>query len=681
VYPVLLKEPDRMRPTNRIYYPEIDGLRALAVLSVLFFHTDIKLLPGGFTGVDVFFVISGYLITRNIRDDILKGRFSFQRFYIRRLRRLFPAILFTLCLTMTLGTLLFSPSHLERLGKSAVFAIASLSNFFFWSESGYFDTSSEFKPLLHFWSLAVEEQFYLIWPTFLLIMLRLKKAWVMMGLVFISIISLAGSEYMIKQDPAAVFFLTPFRIFEFGIGAGCVWLTDIRQQNWQKEIGLLTGLCLMFYSMLFFDRDTLFPGASALIPCIGAALVIINGEAPIVGLVLRNRVAVRIGVISYSLYLIHWPILVFYQYWSFNPSSFPEKLGLIALSLLLAEFMFRYIEQPFQFKQTGNEKNTQARFLIAVSAIATLLVLPSIHAWKYHGWEWRIPNYDNSLQNEVTSPCRNLIIGKQFEKRCNFGNETSGPATVLLIGDSHAEQLMPGLDYLGKKLHLKIHAWTHPGCPPVWGTYKNFGKNNIPSQESCKATVPKWEEEMVSGKYDIVILASRWMLLYESAEYGEFQLRRDLLVDRHHPELNVAASMEVFRTKLTETMQQIHLRDAKTIVFSQVPPLGKDIQDCNSIPSYLVADSMLQVRCNPKVEYQGIINRLKFTNDTIRRLASNDTMTVIPSDFMCDSNTRSCLTIYGGKLLYKDSNHLNVNGSLFLAKMIEDQFSEFISKK
>ncbi|MCI5144936.1 MAG: acyltransferase, partial [Candidatus Electrothrix sp. AR3] len=216
---------------QRQYRADVDGLRAFAVLAVLFYHFDFSFFSGGFTGVDIFFVISGFLITQNIMADLSKGSFSFARFYTRRIRRLFPALFVTLVLSLLFGFLLFTPEHYLRLAKSLLYSVLSVSNFFFWQEAGYFDTAVDFKPLLHTWSLAVEEQFYLIWPALLFLLFKLGKKWILLFLLLSSALSLYWSEQWLLTDPSGAFFLTPFRIIEFAFGAIMAWLIQFQPKN------------------------------------------------------------------------------------------------------------------------------------------------------------------------------------------------------------------------------------------------------------------------------------------------------------------------------------------------------------------------------------------------------------------------------------------------------------------
>lgn len=669
-----------MRPEHRTYIPEIDGLRGVAVISVLLFHLGFDSLSGGYVGVDIFFVISGYLITRNIVDDISLDKFSFSGFYYRRARRLFPALLFTIAVSAVFSVLIFSPEHLKRFSDSLIYAVLSVSNFYFWGEAGYFDISSSFKPLLHLWSLAVEEQFYLIWPATLVLLFSVTKPrFILTGLLLLGVISIIAAEYVMRKDPAAAFYLTPFRIIEFSIGAACVWCIQYRAKNWQYEAGMITGLAIITYTVIFFNKDTAFPGFNSLAPCLGAALIILSNKARSTGILLRNKLIVRTGLISYSLYLIHWPILTFYTYWTFRPPGIPERFILMIISFILAEFMYRYIEQAFRLK-SGNKKQTPApQFFGACTLIVIVLLIPAVHAKNNDGWTWRTAG--DSLSDEEVSGfrCRDNKTSKHGT-RCTAGIIKNGASNILLIGDSHAEQLITAMDYLGKKNNLKVDVWMLPGCPPIWGTYKIYGESDRKErQETCKTVVSLWEKEISSGKYDYIVLAGRWMWLFEPARYGTKDLRRDFLVDRNNPVLDESVSRELFHSRLKRTIEEIHNNGGKAIVFSQVPLLARNVQHCNKVPKVL--KKSMKNRCHGNISYQEAINRLTYTNETIRQLSSETTMSVIPSDYICDPVNNICNTILDGTLIYHDHTHLNKKGSLLIAKQIEAEFSKFTNQR
>lgn len=575
--------------------------------------------------------------------------------------------------------MLLSPAHLERFSESILFAIVSLSNLYFLSEVGYFEPNSVFRPLLHFWSLAVEEQFYLVWPITLVFLLQLKRSiYIITALFLIGAASLIASEYKINDIPAAVFFLTPFRLMEFSLGALCVWFSQHKLGNNQSELGLMAGLALISYSIIVFDEETVFPGINSLLPCIGTALVILSGGARLSGAVLRSRLPVRIGLISYSLYLIHWPVIVFYKYWKYTPLSLTEKFMLIVISFIFAELMYRYIEQVFRLRPSIRCKSTPNKFLVSSAVGVAVLSIPAVHAMSNNGWEWRI-NGSESIENEAASyVCRNHKEISKVESICTAGADKIGQADVLLIGDSHAEHLVTGIDYLGKKYNLEIDVWTHYGCPPIFGTYvmQKFGRQHW--REECKQQSTQWEQAISSSRYRHIILAGRWMNLYEPDGYGQSAIRTRFLVDDGNPVMDENVSRELFRSKLRSTVEEINKSGAKAIVISQIPLLVRNMQDCNKIPDYLVTERHRQKRCNDGTTYDDITERNFYTDKTIMELSSESSMSVILSDYVCDPGLRICKTVMDGTLIYHDDDHLNNTGSLLIAKWLEADFQEFV---
>ncbi len=428
------------------YRPDIDGLRAVAVLLVLLFHLDVSPFGGGFIGVDVFFVISGFLITRIIHTELVEsGSFSFARFYVRRLRRLFPAFIATIAMCLVAGLVMFSPEMMERFAGAAVFSIFSLSNVYFWLESGYFDTTATLKPLLHMWSLGVEEQFYLVWPPSLAA-LFLWAPWRAgpIALAVAAFASLVAAQAMLPIDAPAVFFLTPFRIYEFAFGAGLIWATRLQVHSRPvREVTLALGLALVVAAAVLYTEDTPFPGLSALIPCLGTALVIHaglgSGPPTRLGIVLRNRVAVGIGLMSYSLYLVHWPIIVFYRYYVFVDLTGFEKAALFVLALVLATAMYFFVEKPFRRPVPFAAKGS-FRFVTGCIAIAALFVASSAYAWANGGLAWRKPN---ALSAEQVQTGKGRRFGP-VRKGCQIASfpddsrcKADAPLQVLFIGNSH----------------------------------------------------------------------------------------------------------------------------------------------------------------------------------------------------------------------------------------------------
>lgn len=343
------------------YRKEIDGLRAVAVLPVIFFHAGFEFFSGGYVGVDVFFVISGYLITTIILSEMQAGQFSIANFYERRARRILPALFFVVLLCLPFAWRWMMPNDLKEFSESVIAVSFFYSNVFFWLQSGYFDTAAELKPLLHTWSLAVEEQYYLLFPLFILFMWRFGKRAIFYSLVLTGTASLALAQWNAIDSPAATFFLLPFRLWELLVGSLTAFyllygargrLDPQAAPEYLRQLAGISGLLMILYSIVAFDEHTPFPGFFALVPTLGTALIIVfAGNDSIIGRFLGNRVFVGIGLISYSAYLWHQPLFAFGRLNTLGEPRSELMVALGALALALAYLTWRYVEQPFRNKQ------------------------------------------------------------------------------------------------------------------------------------------------------------------------------------------------------------------------------------------------------------------------------------------------------------------------------------------
>ncbi len=303
------------------YRKEIDGLRALAVLPVILFHAGFETFSGGFVGVDVFFVISGYLITSIILIELELGDFSIVNFYDRRLRRIMPGLFAVILTCIPFAWILLSPADLISFAKSLVAVPLFVSNIYFWSDGGYFETAAELKPLLHTWSLAVEEQYYLIFPIFLMMLCKLRRRWIFVSLGLVSLASLAIAQWATYTHPTSAFFLLPTRGWELMIGAfAAFYLSQGKCKDFGKSVSEFSGwlgIAMVFFGVFFYSKITPFPGFYALVPTLGTLLIILFAtQKTTVGRFLGNKAFVGIGLISYSAYLWHQPILAFARNWS-----------------------------------------------------------------------------------------------------------------------------------------------------------------------------------------------------------------------------------------------------------------------------------------------------------------------------------------------------------------------------
>ncbi|WP_299490228.1 acyltransferase family protein [uncultured Shewanella sp.] len=358
------------------YRAEIDGLRAVAVIPVILFHAGFQLFSGGFVGVDVFFVISGYLITSIILAELNEGRFSLITFYERRARRILPALFFVILVCTPFAWAWFMPMDLQDFFQSVVAVSTFSSNILFWLESDYFDTAAELKPLLHTWSLAVEEQYYILFPLFLMWTWHLGLRWILMLLSIVFIISLVLAEWGAYNAPNAAFYLLPTRGWELilGVFAACFFYryNTLNVSLFIKNLLSSLGLILVFYAIFAFDETVPFPSVYTLVPTLGTLLIILFAQkGTFVHAFLSLKAFVGIGLISYSAYLWHQPLFAFAKYLSFTEPPFSLMMGLCFASIFLAYLSWRFVEMPFRNKKVFSQKNI---FSSAIVISSTFIV-------------------------------------------------------------------------------------------------------------------------------------------------------------------------------------------------------------------------------------------------------------------------------------------------------------------
>jgi peptidoglycan/LPS O-acetylase OafA/YrhL len=510
------------------YRADIDGLRAVAVVSVVIYHLNETFLSGGFVGVDIFFVISGYLITKLIVSELSTTHtFSFKNFYLRRVRRLFPALFFTFLFSLLLAYKIFSPQHLANFGESVVYATTSLSNFLFWSQSSYFDQQNLFKPLLHTWSLSIEEQFYLVWPALLFFLfLYAKKRFLPIALLFIGACSLLLNLYFLYNAEemlsmfmpesessldirSTMFYLLPFRVFEFVIGAIIVWAPSYKNIYRRDEILFLIGFAAIGYSLFIFNGETIFPYFNALWPSVGAALIIVSGPNHAFSGLLRNKAMVGIGLISYSLYLIHWPIIVFYNYWKSSQLGSVDYLLIAVASTLLAVFMYRFVEQPFRKSKSAPGQSNKP-FLRTSFALAALLCLVSWNAYSSAGWLWRYPAHVIKQLDYSRGDYTEFFWREMTQYQGDFAR--NGKTKVLLVGDSMAADLLNALSAGGVTHQLDIASFNVAhhcrGLLPL--PSKHYPQYYGGNKDRCLKEHTRLQDDPRLAQADAIVLASYW---------------------------------------------------------------------------------------------------------------------------------------------------------------------------
>lgn len=448
------------------YRPDVDGLRAVAVGAVVLYHYFPNFLRSGFVGVDIFFVISGYLITRILIDDNLEKRWSYANFYKRRINRIFPALIIVLGANLVLSWIALIPSEYASSARS-IFASAVFSaNFAFWTEAGYFDAAAAAKPSLHLWSLAIEEQFYLVWPALTLVLFTMSRRKAMAWLTLMCALSFAVSEHASRTDPAAAYYNPLSRVFELVIGGLCAWVLRFERIEEPIRRGLgWTGCALLATGFLIADFRSPFPGWRALFPTVGSACLILAGPtATLAHRALSLRPVVFVGLISYPLYLWHWPVFVWARLLAMT-DYLPAltRIGLILASMGLASVTYRVVERPIR------KSNRPATALICLSVMAAIAALALA------GWAGVIPGRqsDKGLTPIVAAsrdwgyPGKNWTTEASFPDYRFYAKKGLGPGVTLFIGDSNLEQYAPRVDRLvghDPRAGSVIFA-TKGGCP------------------------------------------------------------------------------------------------------------------------------------------------------------------------------------------------------------------------
>lgn len=501
-----------MPATEIKYRADIDGMRALAVLSVVGFHAFPNWVRGGYVGVDIFFVISGFLITEIIIGALRTGSFSYIDFYARRIRRIFPALILVLLFSLLGGGALLLARDYSQLGKHIAAGAGFASNIVLWRESGYFSAEADGVPLLHLWSLAVEEQFYIVWPLLLALVHKIQRRYLPV-MALVALLSFACNIYMLNRNAAAAFYLPASRLWELILGA-LLACREKRTCGSDQRSGWLSaaGFIVLLAAVLLLDKDTAFPGGWALLPTIGAVLLLLGGQTAWLNrTVLRSRLLVSVGLISYPLYLWHWPLLVFANVANdYEPPQALVRLGIVALSIVLAWMTYVLVETPIRKKSAMSPRG------LAV-ALAMLLGL-GLWLAQSEGMEWRPVNRDE--RRVFLDEYRNLLklsFSSYYHDECNYydlatGNNrgridpkcvrTDHERTFLLWGDSHAQALSYGLR-LALPPSIGLAQITTSGCKPELITRPNNGAN----VEACRDSNAHALKVIAASRPQAVILA------------------------------------------------------------------------------------------------------------------------------------------------------------------------------
>lgn len=665
------------------YKPYIDGLRAWAIIAVVTFHAFPSVMPGGFVGVDVFLVISGFLISNILLQGLQYGTFAFGAFYANRIRRLFPALLVVLAASFALGWFLLLPDEYQSLGKHAVGAATYIENVVLLRESGYFDARSSFKPLLHLWSLGIEEQFYLSYPLFVWAVWRFRRN--MFGVLLgIATLSFVLNLAQVRPDPVGAFLLPHTRCWELTIGCAIAcWQFQAGQQRgamnglrilearryWRSLSSLIVNGCsaigtalLILAVVLFHDTDP-FPGWRASLPVFGTALIVIAGsKAWINRAVLANKTAVFIGLLSYPLYLWHWPILTFLRILRGGEVSVRLRIVAVLLSFGLAWITFRFVESPIRFGRKDS--------LRPLSLVAASIVLASFgYAATRDGFVRRFPAAASDLghlQDVVWSTPRCREVSGLSE--IDYCRSTSGKKPdILLMGDSHAAVLYDGLAPFYQQRSLSLMNLGEAGCAPFYDT-KTFSPGS--RNKDCAGPVDAMIDFAVHEPAIRTIIFSARGPRYMSGEgFGAVDsgsVPKRIWWARLPP---TTPQPEMYAETLHNTLSLLNASGKKVVLLVDWPELGFDPRSCLTRPlDFLRSASSTCSVSKPLVEKR---NR-SYREQIVKLERAFPKMEVFdPLPYLCDS--ASCYGMREGHLLYSDDNHISVAGARYLASAYFNQ--------
>ncbi|MGB8078393.1 MAG: acyltransferase family protein [Gallionella sp.] len=633
--------------THPKYRADIDGLRAIAILSVVGFHAFPVWVKGGFIGVDIFFVISGYLISTIIFDSLERNSFSFTEFYSRRIKRIFPVLLVVLVSSYAFGWFALLADEYRQLGKHIAGGAGFVSNFILWSESGYFDNTAGTKPLLHLWSLGIEEQFYIIWP--LLLALVWKRKWSFVAITAtIAVVSFAFNIYMMNKDPAAAFYLPAPRFWELMTGGLLAYITlhkphlNERCKNAQSIMGAI----LLALGLLLVNKDRAFPGWWALLPTLGAFLMISAGQnAWLNKHALSNRLLVWVGLISYPLYLWHWPLLSFAR---IIESEFPSReirIAIVLLSIALAWLTYRLVEIPLRFGKYGTAKT------IALMALMAVVGLVGYGTFKRDGLEFRSAAQTSSLNQRIADQfagsmwkyTQNDLCLKRypFAESAEYGwwfcmASKDAPPTLLLLGNSYANQLYPGFASNDKLDHPSI--LSIGACDPA-RVHDALPRDEL-ANSPCSGDRELHQQRFIDN-------------IIETSNSLRYAILDGLVMN---PD-------DAYISRLKERIDFLENHHIKVIIFTPHLRVDYDIKGCYSRPFNAKHRSCeLDLRSRQKLteNFSPLVRQISKSNPKVAFFDQND--------LFC--NNVKCSMLRNGMPLFRDEyHHISEYGSIELSKL------------
>ncbi len=653
------------------YFPFIDGLRALAIIGVVIYHAMPQAMPGGFSGVDVFFVVSGFLITRLILEERSSGTFSFKQFYIRRARRLLPAAFFCFCCVLVISAFILLPDAYWYLGRSLLASALMYANIFFYNTGGYVSAADLEKPLLHTWSLAVEDQFYLTWPLILLFLMRFGQSRALRIVLALAVVSLAYCEFTLARNSEAAFFLLPSRAWELLVGA-TIALSAARRplaSAWANAV-TLAGVAAILASFWLLRQDGHFPGLGAVPACVGtAAIITANLEQPtLVARFLATRPLVYVGRISYSLYLWHWPLIALLSYRLERPLYAYEAAAAVGLAFVISAASWRFVERPFRVPRerrlSAHAGRADIRFALQ-SVVAVLAIVAIAAALKVgRGFPQRFdPQVQTAMEqmvsgNPIRGACDNHENIFRNDDVCSIGSKRLPGQSyqVALFGDSMADHWTPMVAEYATEQNLMFRQVTNGGCGLFFGI-------EIPARPAAKANECRHYQQEAKRFIDanpglrVAVLSGYWEKWLSRIEFPE--LNQDFALP------NVQRTPK-FDAVLKQTLDVFTSRGIRVVLIGQIPVYGV-------LPVRCVVSKITHKKDTAPcgMTRQAAAAQTHLSNSALERAASENPMVTVslPTHYMCQE--KMCSPVMDGTLLYKNASHVNRYGAVALRRFVE----------
>lgn len=659
-------------PSPLNYREDINGLRAWAVIAVLLFHFKLIGLSGGFVGVDVFFVISGYLMTAIIIRGYEKESFSIGQFYLARIRRILPALLVLVTVLLILGWFWLPTSYYKTLGDQAGYAISFVSNIFFWTTSGYFDSAAEEKWLLHTWSLAVEAQFYLLYPLFIAFIWRLWKTVkaIALGVLMLLVVSLALNIYVTQWQPSAAFYLFPTRSWELAAGALVFLIAKQRGINpLQRNISYWLGWGMLIGSFIFISNHLEWPGYWAMFPVIGTGLIILGHHEN--SQLTNNVIAQWVGDRSYSLYLWHWPLVVTLNFASLQ-NKWSWVITAFSLSILFAHFSYRFVEVPTRQRLSKKVFKTELRTIFFVWFM--IIVFGAI-AVDFASKVARLPSDVESVANEVHNKYNRIdscsgVSGKTNQPvDCYYDESHKSSLGIIAIGDSHTYALFTALGAAAHNYNFNALHWAQSACPFI------IGAEHYPERYDKKCSV--FNENVIRSLEKFpgvpVVLVARW----NASIHGQNEMQNSHSNISFSKENSKGSSMqliykdegflEAFEADFIETVCQLK-KDREVFIVRPIPEIGINVPDRLS-RNIIFGKNEGDIKIS-RAEYDSRSHLVWKVQDKAAQICGAQILDPLP--YLCDSEY-----CYGSRNqfpLYFDDDHLSEYGNKRLIPMFEKIF-------